>query len=146
MSATNTLETGLLELILQNVDTNAAISALGDGLQAATTAGSIYVALFTADPTDAGTQTNECAYGAYARVAVARSSGGWAVSGDTGDNVAAVTFPEATSGTETATHFGLMSASSAGEMFFHGALDSGLAISTNVQPEFAIGVLDITAD
>lgn len=146
MSATNTMETGLLEMILQNIVTNAAILGLGDGLRASVTAGDIYVGLATADPTDSGSTAAECAYTGYARVAVARSAGGWAVVAAQGDNVAAVTFPESTSGPETATHFFLISASSGGTMFFHGVLDDPLVINNTVQPEFAIGVLDVDVD
>jgi hypothetical protein len=57
----------------------------------------IVVALHTADPGDAGTQsTSEAAYGSYARVNVARTTGGWTASGTAPAQVvpvAAITFP-----------------------------------------------------
>lgn len=146
MSATNSFETALLGLIFLNTD----VANVGDaaGLQNSATAGSFYISLHTGDPGETGNQTtSECAYTSYARVAVARSGAGWTVSGNNASNAAAVTFPKATGGSETATHFGIGSDSSgAGNLFFKGALSSSLAISNNVQPSFAIGELDVNAD
>lgn len=146
MSASNNFENGILLLVFNNT----AFAGIGDasGLQPSATAGSLYVSLHTGDPGEAGSQTtNECAYGSYARQAVARSSGGWTVSGNLASNNGAITFPEATSGSETATHFGIgTDVSGAGTLLFSGALDASLAISSGIVPEFADGDLDITAD
>lgn len=76
MSMGNAAEAALLDLLFLNTDW----AGVGDagGLQNSATAGSFYVALHTSDPGEAGTQaTNEIAYTSYARVAVARSAGGW---------------------------------------------------------------------
>lgn len=82
---------------------------------------------------------------AYARVAVARTSGGWDVTGLVASNVAAVTFPICASGSATATHAAVGSAASGtGRLFYFGALGSSLAISVNITPAFAIGVLTFT--
>lgn len=113
-----------------------------DGLSAVT---NWYIALFTADPTDAGTQTNEADYTGYARVAVARSTSGWTVASDTCDNDNAITFGECTAGSNTVTHIGIMDASSSGNMVIHGALSSSLAISAGITPNIPAGDLDITA-
>lgn len=60
-------------------------------------------------------------------------------------NAALVQFPKATGGSETATHFAIGTASSGtGKILFRKALTSNLAISTNVQPQFPAGDLDIT--
>lgn len=146
MSATNAFETDLLELIF----TNANAANIGDatGLRGSSTAGSFYISLHTADPGETGDQTtSEATYTDYARVAVARSGAGWTVSGNTVSNAAAVTFPTATGGTNTITHFGIGSDSSgAGNLFFSGALAASLAVSSGIPPSFAIGELDITAD
>jgi hypothetical protein len=146
MSKSNAFETSLLNLIFNN----SAIADIGDasGLQPSSTAGSLYVSLHTGDPGEAGSQTtNECAYTSYARVAVARSAGGWTVSGNNASNTAAVTWPQATGGSETATHFGIGTDSSgAGNLLYSGALNSGLAISNGITPEAAIGDIDITED
>lgn len=144
MSKTNTLENGLLDLIFNNN----ALANIGDasGLQPSGAAGSLYVALFTSDPGEAGSQANEAAYTSYARVAVARSAGGWTVSGNQVSNTSAVTFPQATGGSETITHFGIMTASSSGDMLYSGALTASLAVSNGITPEFATGQLTITED
>lgn len=144
MSATNAFENALLDLIFTNVD----LANIGDvsGLQASATAGSFYISLHTGDPGETGDQTtSECAYTSYARVAVARSGAGWTVTNDTVENAAAVTFPQATGGSETATHFGIGSDSTGtGNLWVKGALNSSLAISSGITPEFAAGALDVT--
>jgi len=144
MSKTTAFETDILELIFNNT----AIADIGDttGIQGSSTAGSLYVALFTADPGEAGSATNECTYTGYARVAVARTSGGWTISGDTVSNTAAVTFGECTAGSETASHVGICKedVETTADLIFYGALDSSLAISTGIIPEFIAGAIDVT--
>lgn len=106
MSLTNTFETEILQLVYQNAN----IANIGDatGLRGSSTAGSFYVSLHTAWPGEGGGQnTNEAAYTSYARVAVARSSGGFTVSGNTVSNASAVTFPKCTGGSETVFFFGI---------------------------------------
>lgn len=143
MSLTNAAETALLTLLFNNT----AWANIGDagGLQPSVAAGSFYVSLHTADPGETGDQTtNECAYTSYARVAVARTSGGWTIAADNCSNTAAITFPQATGGSETATYFGIgTAASAAGNLIASGALSAGLAISSGITPEFAIGECDI---
>jgi len=145
MSASNSMENSILLLIFQNT----AFAKIGDasGLQPSATAGSLYVSLHTGDPGEAGDQTtNECDYTSYARVAVARTSGGWTVTNDTADNTAAITFPACTGGSNTATHFGVGTDSSgSGVLLFSGALSASLAISSGITPQFDAGDLDITA-
>lgn len=76
----------------------------------------LYVSLHTADPGEAGSQTtNETAYTNYARVSVARTSGGWTVSGtDPTQVINAATITFATCGVTgaTITHWGIGLASS----------------------------------
>lgn len=148
MSATNAFETDLLELIFQNVD----CPNVGDatGLRGSTTAGVFYVSLHTADPGETGTQTtNETSYTNYLRSggSVARSAGGWTVTGATADNTAAITYATCGVTGATITHFGIGSASSgAGNLFLKGALSASLAVSSGITPSFAIGALDVTLD
>lgn len=146
MSATNAFETNLLNHIF----TNAAIANIGDatGLPASATAGSLYVSLHTADPGEAGDQTtNETAYTNYARVAVARSSAGWTVSGSNASNTAAVNFAQCGATGATITHFGVgTSSSGTGNLLVSGALTSSLAVSNGITPSFAIGDLDVNVD
>lgn len=108
----------------------------------------LYVSLHTADPGEAGSQaTNECAYGAYARVAVVRDATGWVVSGNQASNDDQVTFPECTSGTESVTHVGIGTASSgAGQLLYSGALTDPIAVSLNITPLFPIAALVVTED
>ena len=148
MSKTNIFETGILNLIFANDDTDACIAAIGYGLSASTTAGSLYVSLHTADMGDAGNQTtSEADYTGYARVAVARSAAGWTVVDHNCSNTAAVTFPEATGGTNTITMFGIGTASTGtGYLLAVGAITDpgvGLAVAIGITPAFAIGELDI---
>lgn len=98
---------------------------------------SLYVALHSADPTASGTQaTNEVAYSGYARVAVARASGGWTISGSSVSPVAAIGFPACTGGTATATNFSIgTAASGTGEILYTGAISPTIAISNGVTPQ-----------
>jgi hypothetical protein len=146
MSMTNAAEAALLDLLFLNVDW----ADIGDaaGLQNSATAGSFYISLHTADPGEAGTQsTSEVAYTGYARVAVARTAGGFTRTGSTVANTALVQFPQATGGTATATHFGIGTDSTgAGNLLLKGALNSSLSISNGIQPQFAAGALTATVD
>jgi hypothetical protein len=136
MSKSNYLE----NQFLANLFNNAALGYASDT--------TFYVALHSSDPGEAGTQdTNEISYTGYARVGVARNSGGFTVSGATVTNTAQVQFPICTGGTATATHFSIgRLTSGAGDIFYKGALNSSLAISNNVQPQFAATALSITED
>ena len=146
MSMSNAAETALLSLLFNN----SAWANLGDasGLQPSATADSLFVALHSSDPGEAGNQsTNEISYTGYARVAVARNSGGWTVSGNTVSNTALVQFGQCTAGTATATHFSVgVASSSTGQILFSGALSASLAISNGIQPQFAASALSATAD
>lgn len=144
----NAAETALLQLLFNNDDW----AGIGDagGLQNSASAGSLYVALFTAAPTDSA-QGTECTYTGYARKAVARSSAGWTVSGNNASNAAAVTFDPCTVGSETAVAFAICKAGTGGvdDAIIWGDITSpaaGLAISAGITPNFAIGVLDVNLD
>lgn len=146
MSATNAFETALLDLLFNNTD----LANVGDaaGLQNSAAAGSFYVSLHTADPGEAGSQTtSEATYTGYARVDVARTAGGWTISGANVSNAAAVTFGACTAGTNTITHFGIGSdLSGAGNLFLKGTVTPNLAVSAGITPSFAIGALDVDID
>ena len=143
-SKTDTFETDILELIF----TNAALANVGDtaGLQPSSAPGNFYIALFTTNPGDGASITDEATYTGYARKDVARSGAGWTVSGDNCSNVAAITFDQCTGGSDTVTHFGIMTALTGGDMLYHADLTSSLAISNGITPEFAIGDLDVNED
>lgn len=146
MSATNVLENGLLSLLFENAN----YANVGDatGLRGSTTAGVFYISLHTANPNETGNQTtSEAAYTDYARQSVARSTAGWTVASGTVDNDSAITFPAASGGSETETHFGIGSdVSGTGNLFIWGALTAGLAVSAGITPSFAAGALDVSLD
>jgi len=142
MSKSNALETDLLELIfnataISNIADNAGSSPLTN----------LYVSLHTSDPGEAGNQeSNECSYTSYARVAVARTSGGWTVSGNSVSPASAIDFPEANGGTETVTHFGVGTlASGAGVLLYSGTVTPNISVSTGVIPRLGTGTA-ITED
>lgn len=131
MSKGNTFENDLLLLIfnataIANIADNAASSPLTN----------LQMSLHTGDPGETGNQTtNECAYTSYARVAVARTSGGWTVTNNSVSPVANIDFPAATGGSETATHAAVGTASSStGKVLYKGAISPNIAISTGVTP------------
>jgi hypothetical protein len=101
MSIANATETAILKLVFQAV----AWANYADNA-AASPETNIAVALHTADPTDAGTMaSSEIAYTSYARVTVARTTGGWSETTGTVSPVANIDFPAGTGGSGTATHF-----------------------------------------
>lgn len=131
MSKGDTFENDILKLIFNataigNIADDAATSPLTN----------LYASLHTGDPGDAGDQTtSECAYTSYARVAVARTSGGWTVTSNSVSPAANIDFPAATGGTETATHFAIGTASSStGKILYSGTISPNISISTGVQP------------
>jgi len=131
MSKGNTFENDILKLIFNGT----AIADLAEN-DSSSPLTDLYLALHTADPGEGGSQTtSECAYTSYARVAVARTSGGFTVSGNSVSPAANVDFPTCTGGTETATHASIGTASSgAGKILYKGALTPNISISTGVTP------------
>lgn len=131
MSKSNTFENDWLKLIfnataIANLADNAASSPLTN----------LYVSLHTADPGESGNQsTNEIAYTSYARVAVARTSGGWTVTNNSVSPVANIDFPAATGGSGTVTYFGVGSASSgAGTLYYSGTVTPNISVTSGVTP------------
>ena len=131
MSKSNAFESDLLNLIfnataIANIADNAGTSPLTN----------LYVSLHTADPGEAGNQsTNETAYTSYTRVAVARTAGGWTVTGNSVSPVAAIDFPECTGGTSTITHFAVGTASTGtGKILYAGTVTPNISVASNVTP------------
>lgn len=108
----------------------------------------IYVALYTTDPTDADTGT-EVSGGSYARVLVNQNGGGspaWDLAVVDGigykvDNANDITFPTATASWGTVTHVGLRDASSAGNLLHHTILDASKAVGNGDTFKFPAGDL-----
>lgn len=106
-----------------------------------------WVALHTADPSEAGTATtNEAAYTSYARVAISRTTG-FTVSGNQIENAGAVQFPQSTGAGSDVTHFSIVTtASGAGQIIMRGALSAAVSTGVGIQPQFAAGALTATID
>lgn len=131
MSKGNTFENDLLKLIfnataIANMADNAASSPITN----------LYVSLHTADPGEGGDQTSsEITYTSYARVAVARTSGGWTVTNNSVSPVANISFPAGTGGSGTATYFGVGTASSgAGKLLYSGAISPTIVTGNGITP------------
>lgn len=128
----DTFENDLLKLIfnataIANMADNAAASPLTN----------LYVSLHTADPTDGGNQTSsETGYTGYARVAVARTSGGWTVTAASVSPVANIDFGECTAScTGTITHWVVGTASSStGKVLYSGTITPNITLATGVIP------------
>jgi hypothetical protein len=145
MSLNNSSVDGLIKLLMQNV----AFSNVGDagGLQPSATAGVFYLSLHTSDPGGAGNQnTNECTYTSYARVPVARSTGGWTFASHAINPAATIAFPPCTGGSQTATFAGLGSdPTGGGNLFWSGAITPNIVISSGVTPELTTAsTVDLT--
>ena len=135
MSKSNTTENDILKMVLQGTDPSWRAGATQ------------YIALYTADPGEAGTAiTSEATYTSYARVAITKATA-WTDGGSSFSNAALVQFPKCTGGTNDITHFGVVtSASGAGQLLYSGALSSTLSVSNNIQPQFGAGDLVVTED
>lgn len=134
-----TFANDILKLILQAV----AIANLADNA-ASSPDTNLYVSLHTGDPTAGNQSTSESTYTNYVRVAVVRTSSGWAVSSAVGSNVAAVNFAQCGVTGNTITFFGIGRLSSgAGKLLYSGATNS-LAVSNGIAPSFAIGAATLT--
>jgi hypothetical protein len=108
--------------------------------QSLTGAGTIYLALFTAAPTDAGGGT-ECSYSGYARQSIAFS----APSGGAIANSGTVTFPAAAGSTQTVVAIGIFDASTSGNLLAWKTLASSIAYAVGDIPIVSAGGITITA-
>lgn len=123
-----------------------ATSWTGIARDSAAPIGNLYVSLHTATPGVGGAQTtNEASYTNYVRVAVVRTTSGWvAPSSGATSNAALIQFAQSGS-SQTITHVAIGTDSSgAGLVLYAGALNSSLAVASLIQPQFAIGDLDVT--
>lgn len=99
----------------------------------------VYVALFTSDPTDAGSGT-EVSGGSYARQSAsfaAPSNGASATNAD-------ITFPTATGTWGTIGWIGIYDNVTGGNLLYHTALDSSKTIETGDILKIASGNLTVT--
>jgi hypothetical protein len=130
----NTTETAALDMFLRGTDPSYRAGATQ------------YLALFTADPTESASLSNEATYTGYARVALTKSSA-WTGTSSPFTNTSLIQFGACSGGSNTITHFAVVdTASGAVSMMISGALSSSLAVSSGIQPQFAGGALSISAD
>ena len=134
MSKSNFLENAILALLfngtaIANIADNAGVSPLA----------TLYVSLHTADPGEAGSQTSsEITYTGYARVAVARTAGGWQVTGNSVSPAANIDFPTGSGGTGTATHFGIGTApNGAGTLLYSGTITPNIVCGNGITPRLS---------
>jgi len=118
----------------------------------------LYIALFTSTPSDAGGGT-EVSGGSYARVGLACSLANWAGTQSAGSTVAsngtggttsnnvAITFPTPTAAWGVITHFAIFDALSSGNMLFWGALNTPKTVNNgDPAPVFSAGALTYQED
>jgi hypothetical protein len=99
----------------------------------------VYVGLFTSDPTDAGSGT-EVSGGSYARTSVTFA----APSNGVTTNNADVTFPTATASWGTVGWIGIHDAATSGNLLYHTALDLAKTIDSGDIFKIATGNLSVT--
>lgn len=104
-----------------------------------TSPAAVYVALFTSDPTDAGSGT-EVSGGAYTR----KQATFGAPSNGVTSNSADITFDQATANWGTVSHIGIFDASSAGNLLYHTPLTSSKTIETGDIFKIATSSLVVT--
>ena len=121
----NYLENALINAVLRNTSY--------------TSPATVYVSLYTTDPTDADTGT-EVSGGSYARTSVTFG----APSNGVSTNSADVTFPTSTSSWGTVTHIGIHDASTGGNLLFHTPLDTAKTIDSQDIFRIETGNLSVT--
>jgi hypothetical protein len=99
----------------------------------------VYVGLYTSDPTDANTGT-EVSGGSYARTAVTFA----APSNGVTTNNADVTFPQATASWGTVGWIGILDSLSGGNLLYHTPLDVAKTIDSGDIFKIATGSLSVT--
>ena len=104
----------------------------------------VYIALYTVAPTDAGAGT-EVTGGAYARAAVTNNATNWpAASGGAKSNGTAVTFVQATANWGTVVAFGIFDAVTGGNLLYWADLTVSKAVNNGDTASFAVGDIDVT--
>lgn len=109
--------------------------------------GTLYVALFTAAPSDSGGGT-EVTGGSYARIAVTNNTTNWpnatGTSPTSKSNGTVITFPTATANWGTVVAFGIFDASSGGNLLVWADLNANRTVNSGDTTSFAVSALTIT--
>jgi hypothetical protein len=104
-----------------------------------TSPATVYLGLYTSDPTDADTGT-EVTGGSYARQAITFG----APSNGVTSNTAAIEFPQATANWGTVGWIGIEDALTGGNLLYHSPLDASKTIASGDIFKIAIGSLSVT--
>ena len=104
-----------------------------------TSVATVYVSLWTSDPTDAGSGT-EVSGGSYARTAVTMGAPSNGVSLNSAD----VTFPTATASWGVVGWIGINDALSSGNLLYHSPLDTSKTIDSGDIFKISTGNLSVT--
>lgn len=149
------MENCLVDWFFRGQNANNATNGI-TGAGAAAGPSTLYVALYTAAPSDSGGGT-EVSGGSYARVSVSSSLANWAGTQSAGSTTAssgtggqtsnnnAITFPTPSANWGTVTHFGIFDASSSGNLLIWGALTASKTVNNgDPAPSFVAGALQIT--
>ena len=104
-----------------------------------TSPSTVYLALYTSDPTDADTGT-EVSGTSYARQSITFG----APSNGASTNSAAIEFPQAGGSWGTVTHIGIRDALTTGNLLYHTPLDASKTIATGDVFRVASGSLSVT--
>lgn len=116
------------------------------GNAAYTAPATVYIALYTVAPTDAGGGT-EATGGSYARVAVTNNATNWpAASAGAKSNGTEIAFPTATANWGTITAFGILDAAAAGNLLYWADLTVNKAVNSGDTAKFPVGDIDVTED
>jgi hypothetical protein len=125
MSMSNYLETKIIDATLRNTSYSSPAT--------------VYLALFTTDPTDAGTGT-EVSGGGYERKAITFTDANPTLS------AADVVFPTATADWGEITHWGIFDAETEGNLLYHGAFATPRTIVTDTTIIAKAGQISIGVD
>jgi len=104
-----------------------------------TSPAAVYAALFTTDPTDAGSGT-EVSGGSYARTSITFGSPSNGVTTNSAD----VTFPTCTAAWGTVTHMGIYDAATSGNLLYHTPLDASKTVDSGDIFKISSGNLSVT--
>ena len=118
--------------------------------QTLSTPSTIYIALFTSDPTD-GNTGNELTDSGYVRQDAAKGetiTNGWTAPATSGDGMAVsnakvIQFPPIADGTVTVSHYALFDAQTGGNMLYHGSFTVAKTLEVNDVLSIDIGGLQV---
>jgi hypothetical protein len=121
------------------------------GNAAYTAPATLYMALFTATPSDSGGGTEVSTAGtAYDRADITNNATNFPAASGTNptlkSNGTVISFAQATASWGTVSHWGIFDANTAGNLLVWGAITTPKLIDTGDTASFAIGDLDITLD